>query len=87
MEGCAACSGQVIEHVPLLQAECRDDGQDAFDESASVGAVSPKAAFSPQYSLTGVVRRLDTLLVDEGPERWFQLQYLAAPARDRAHRA
>ena len=83
--------GDIVEDVALLQAQCSHDRQYAFDETAAVGAVGPEAGLAPHdtvshATLGEVVRRLDTLDVDEGPERGLQLQDLATSARNGAHR-
>ncbi len=70
--------GEVVEDVAALLFERRDDGKNALDEAAALGAVGAEASFAPEHSrsdcaLGGVVGGGNELGVDEGPKEASEL--------------
>jgi len=83
VESGAAAGGEEFQDVSILRSTGGHDAEHPLDESAARLAVGSAAASAPKHHMTQhplgvVVRRLDPLDPDEGPQGGFLLQQFAA---------
>src|SRR5260370_32050124 len=80
-------AGQIVEHAARLLTAGLHDRENSGDEAAAMSALCPKRQLSPDHrvpqgALAGIVRRLDTFDLQEGPKPSAMLVQFLAHAID-----